>query len=181
MAKFFPQLDETTRAFIAQQHMFFVATAPAHGRVNLSPKGMDTFRVLDDRTVCYLDLTGSGNETAAHLLDNGRITLMWCGFGAAANIVRVYGKGRVLGRGTSEYAAHAGLFPAIPGARQIMLIEVREVQTSCGYAVPRYELVGERPTLAKWAAGKTEQELRDYRASRNVASIDGLPTGIADA
>jgi hypothetical protein len=180
VAKFFPRLDEALKAFIAEQHMFFVATAPADGRVNLSPKGMDTFRVIDDSTACYLDLTGSGNETAAHLRDNGRITVMWCSFGGTARIMRIFGKGRVVRRGSAEFERLAGLFPAFPGVRQIMLIQIDEAQTSCGYGVPEYALVRERQTLVKWAEQKGEEGLRDYWAEKNVTSIDGLPTGIFD-
>ncbi|MBI1180532.1 MAG: pyridoxamine 5'-phosphate oxidase family protein [Alphaproteobacteria bacterium] len=180
MADFYPILDETQQQFIARQHMFFVATAPGEGRINLSPKGMDTFRVIDEATVCYLDLTGSGNETAAHLLENGRITIMWCSFDGTARILRVYGEGRAVRPGSPEFDGLIGRFPPLPGVRQIMLIRVGSVQTSCGYGVPQYELVRERPTLVKWAKGKGEEGLRDYRASRNARSIDGLPTGQAD-
>lgn len=180
MAQFYPCLDEALRAFIAEQHLFFVATAPGEGRVNLSPKGMDTFRVIDDSTACYLDLTGSGNETAAHLRDNGRITVMWCSFGGAARVMRIFGKGHVAGLGSAEFERLIGLFPSIPGVRQIMVVDIEEAQTSCGYAVPQYELVRERPTLVKWAEKQGEEGLRDYWARKNVRSIDGLPTGIFD-
>jgi len=180
MAQFFPRLDEPLKAFIAEQQMFFVATAPGDGRVNLSPKGMDTFRVIDDTTACYLDLTGSGNETAAHLRDNGRITVMWCSFGGTARIMRIFGRGRVARPGSAEFERLIGLFPPIPGVRQIMVIEIDEAQTSCGYAVPQYELVRERPTLVKWAEKKGDDGLREYWSRKNVKSIDGLPTGIFD-
>jgi hypothetical protein len=180
MAQFFKRLDDDLKAFIAEQHLFFVATAPGEGRVNLSPKGMDTFRVIDDTTVCYLDLTGSGNETAAHLRDNGRITIMWCSFGGTARIMRIFGAGRVARPGSADFERLIGLFPAIPGVRQIMIVDVDEAQTSCGYAVPQYELVRERPTLVKWAEKQGDEGLRDYWARKNVRSIDGLPTGIFD-
>lgn len=180
MARFFPCLDDTLKAFIAEQHMFFVATAPGEGRVNLSPKGMDTFRVIDDSTACYLDLTGSGNETAAHLRDNGRITIMWCSLGGTARILRIFGKGRVARPGSADFDRLIRLFPSIPGTRQIMVIDIDEAQTSCGYAVPQYELVRERPTLVKWAEQQSDDSLRDYWTRKNVESIDGLPTGIFD-
>ncbi|MEN3950394.1 pyridoxamine 5'-phosphate oxidase family protein [Iodidimonas sp. SYSU 1G8] len=180
MAQFYPALDEALKKFIAAQDMFFVATAPGEGRVNLSPKGMDTFRVIDDSTVAYLDLTGSGNETAAHLRDNGRITIMWCSFTGTAKIVRIFGTGRSVRPGAAEFDGLLALFPDIPGTRQIMLIDVDQAQTSCGYSVPQYELVRERPTLVKWAETKTEEELRAYWARKNTRSIDGLPTGIFD-
>ncbi|MFN3232178.1 MAG: pyridoxamine 5'-phosphate oxidase family protein [Alphaproteobacteria bacterium] len=180
MAEFFDKLDEQLKAFIAEQHLFFVSTAPDEGRINLSPKGMDSFRVLDDNTVCYLDLTGSGNETAAHLNQNGRITVMWCSFTRTANILRIYGSGRVVRPGCDEFDSLIGLFPALPGVRQIMVIGVDQAQTSCGYAVPEFELKQERQTLVKWAEGRGEDGIRDYWADRNQTSIDGLPTGILD-
>ena len=180
MAQFFECLDEPLKAFIADQQMFFVATAPGDGRVNLSPKGMGTFRVIDDKTACYLDLTGSGNETAAHLRDNGRITVMWCSFGGTARIMRIFGRGRVARPGSAEFERLIGLFPPIAGVRQIMVIEIDEAQTSCGYAVPQYDLVRERPTLVKWAEKQGDDGLKDYWSRKNVKSIDGLPTGIFD-
>jgi hypothetical protein len=180
MADFFPELDDKLQAFIAEQAMFFVATAPESGRVNLSPKGMDTLRVIDSRTLCYLDLTGSGNETAAHLRQNGRITIMWCSFGSAALILRAYGTGRAARPGTTDFERLKGLFPDMPGTRQIMVIDIDEVQTSCGYAVPQYELVRERPTLLKWAERKGEDGIREYWSRKNLRSIDGLETGMAD-
>ncbi|MEN3973611.1 pyridoxamine 5'-phosphate oxidase family protein [Emcibacter sp. SYSU 3D8] len=180
MAQFYPRLDDALKAFIAEQHLFFVASAPGEGRVNLSPKGMDTFRVIDDTTACYLDLTGSGNETAAHLRDNGRITVMWCSFGGTARIMRIFGKGRVARPGSADFERLIALFPSIPGTRQIVVIDIDEAQTSCGYGVPQYDLNRERPTLVKWAEKKGEDGLRDYRARKNVRSIDGLPTGLFD-
>lgn len=180
MAQFFPRLDDTLKSFIAEQHMFFVATAPAEGRVNVSPKGMDTFRVIDDNTACYLDLTGSGNETAAHLRDNGRITIMWCSFGGTARIMRIFGTGRAARPGSADFKRLIGLFPEIPGVRQIMVIDIDEAQTSCGYAVPQYDLVRERQTLVKWAEKQGDDGLQNYWKRKNVKSIDGLPTGIFD-
>ncbi len=180
MSEFFDQLDDKLKAFIADQHLFFVSTAPDEGRINLSPKGMDSFRVLDGKTVCYLDLTGSGNETAAHLKQNGRITVMWCSFTRNANILRLYGRGRSVRPGSDEFDQLIGLFPAMAGVRQIMVIDVDQAQTSCGYAVPEYELKQERQTLVKWAEGRGEQGIKDYWVDRNQTSIDGLPTGILD-
>jgi len=180
LAEFFDRLDDKLKKFITDQHIFFVATAPREGRVNLSPKGMDSFRVLDDNTVCYLDLTGSGNETAAHLKENGRVTIMWCSFTRNAQIMRIYGRGRVVRPGHAEFDKLIGLFPAMPGVRQIMVIDVDQAQTSCGYAVPEYELKQERQTLVKWAENKGDDGIREYWAAKNVTSIDGLPTGIFD-
>ena len=177
MAKFFTELTEPLKAFIAEQQMFFVATAPGIGRVSLSPKGMDTFRVIDDRTVAYLDITGSGNETSAHLEENGRITVMFCSFGAKPMILRLYGRGEVVRLGSSAWDDWIGHFNPEPGMRQVMVIVLESLQTSCGYGVPRYDLVGERDTLRKWAVNKGDDAIADYRVEKNMTSIDGLPTG----
>ena len=176
MAKFFPRLDENIRAFIGEQKVFFTATAPEDGRINLSPKGMDTFRCIDDRTVAYLDLTGSGNETAAHLAENGRLTVMFCSFGEKPLILRLYGRGRVVRPGEGEWDSLRGHFPALPGERQIIVLEVESGQTSCGFAVPVYELKGERQMLVEWTLNKGEDGIREYRREKNRVSIDGLPT-----
>lgn len=177
MARFYPDLNDELREFIAQQQVFFTATAPSRGRINLSPKGMDTFRCLGPTTVAYLDLTGSGNETAAHLREDGRLTIMFCSFAERPLILRLYGRGRVVGRGSAEWSKIAAGFVELPGARQIIVLDIDSVQTSCGFGVPRYGFQGERPALAAWAASKGEDELRRYRAENNSRSIDGLPTG----
>lgn len=178
MAKFYTSLTEELRDFIARQHIFFIATAPRAGRGNLSPKGMDTFRVLNDNRVAYLDLTGSGNETAAHLLDDGRITLMFCSFAENPLILKLYGRGRAVGPSRPEWAELHRHFTPQPGQRQIVVVEVESLQTSCGYGVPLYEFRGERATLAQWAEKKGEAGLQDYRREKNRFSIDGLPTGL---
>ena len=178
MAQFFDRLNESLRKFIGEQPIFFVATAPHDGRINLSPKGMDTLRCLDDSRVAYLDLTGSGNETAAHLKDDGRITVMFCSFTRRASILRLYGVGRVVPAGSAEWESLIGLFPDLPGARQLVVIDIRSVQTSCGYAVPEMTFVRERQTLRKWAEGKGDAGLAEYRREKNKVSIDGLPTGL---
>ena len=176
MAKFYTHLDEGLRGFIGEQKMFFTATAPEEGRINLSPKGMDTFRCLDEgRRVAYLDLTGSGNETAAHLAENGRMTFMFCSFSAQPLILRIYGRGRVVLPGDEEWASLRPLFPVLPGERQIVLLEVESAQTSCGFAVPVYELKEERQRLVEWTLSKGEDGIRDYRREKNQVSIDGLP------
>lgn len=180
MAKFYDALDDKLTAFIADQPMFFVATAPADGHVNVSPKGADTFRVLGPNRACYLDLTGSGNETAAHLRQNGRITVMFNSFSRMAQIMRLFGTGRVAAKGTPEWEAHIGLFPEFLGARQMIFIDIETVQTSCGYAVPEMEFVRERETHIKWAEKKGEDGLRAYRAEENMTSLDGLPTGFQE-
>ena len=180
MARFYPQLNDDLCAFIAQQHVFFTATAPSRGRINLSPKGMDTFRCLGPTTVAYLDLTGSGNETGAHLREDGRLTIMFCSFAERPLILRLYGRGRVVARGGAEWSEFAAGFVELPGTRQIIILDIDSVQTSCGFGVPRYAFEGERPTLTAWAASKGEDELRRYREKNNSRSIDGLPGGQID-
>lgn len=183
MAQQFAQIEPAQRDFILRQHVFFVATAAAGSRVNLSPKGADALRVLGPNAVCYLDQTGSGNETAAHLRADGRLTLMLCAFEGPPRILRLYGRGRVLRRGTPEYAgllaeAFDGEEPL--GARQIVVLDVDLVQTSCGFGVPLYGYRGERPALARWAEAKGVEGLETYRREYNAHSIDGLPTGLLE-
>jgi hypothetical protein len=178
MATVYDAITDTDRAFIEAQHLFFVASAPlSHdGHVNLSPKGLDTLRILTPNRVAWLDLTGSGNETAAHLRENGRITLMFCAFTGPPKILRLYGRGAVVlpgAPGWDELRAHFGTYP---GVRQIMEIEVGRVQSSCGFAVPRYEYIGQRDTLIRWADAKGAEGIAAYRAANNVCSIDGLLT-----
>ena len=180
MARFYPELEEKHRAFIAAQKIFFTATGTVVGRLNLSPKGMDSLRVLSSRCVAYLDLTGSGNETAAHLAHDGRMTMMWCSFDADPLILRLYGHGRAVHKHDAEWDELHGHFPALPAERQIIVLDVESVQTSCGYAVPLYAHRGERDTLARWAEKKGVQGLVDYRREKNRVSIDGLPTGLLD-
>ena len=182
MAKQFACIEQQHRTFIERQHIFFVASATADSRVNLSPKGLGSLRVIDDRSVCYLDLTGSGSETAAHLKADGRLTIMFCAFEGAPNILRLYGKGRSLVRGTAEYAAMlAAHFDNAepPGARQIVMLDCDLVQTSCGFAVPLYDYKDDRTTLVRWAEQKGEAGVQDYRSEKNATSMDGLPTGLA--
>ncbi len=178
MAEFFDHIPENLQRFIAEQKMFFIATAAATGRISLSPKGMDTFRCLGARQAAYLDLTGSGNETAAYLKADGRATIMFCSFDQRALILRLYGHGRAVQPGDAEWDGLIGNFPAIPGTRQIMLFDINSVQTSCGYAVPEYELKQERQILVQWAQKKTPDELETYRSSKNSVSIDGFDTGL---
>ncbi len=180
MAKQFSRLDEEHRAFILRQHMFFNASAAPGAHINLSPKGLDALRVIDDKAVVYLDRTGSGNETAAHIRADGRLTLMFCAFEGAPLILRLYGRGRVLPRGGAEYTAllataFTGLEPV--GARQMIRLDIDLVQTSCGYGVPLLTYAGERPSLANWAQSKGEDGLKLYRREKNQVSIDGLATG----
>lgn len=177
MASFYDVLDDKLRAFIEKQHMFFTATALEEGRVNLSPKGMDTFRCLDNKTVAYLNLTGSGNETAAHLIANGRITIMFCSYDKNPLILRIYGTGRSVHPEDPEWDNLAAQIGLIPGARQFVVVDIDSVQTSCGYAVPRYEFVEERDTLTRWAETKGDEGIEAYWREKNTVSIDGYPTG----
>ncbi len=178
MGKAHDHITPELRAFILAQRMFFVATAPIGpgGHINLSPKGLDTFRVLDEKRVAYLDLTGSGNETSAHLEENGRITLMFCAFEGPPKIVRLYGRGRTVLPGAEGWDDLAPRFEILPGTRQIFDIRVERAQTSCGYGVPIYEYRGERDELIAWAEKKGEEGLERYKREKNVASIDGLAT-----
>jgi hypothetical protein len=183
MGKQFPQIDEGHREFIGRQRIFLAASAAPNARINIWPRGTDTFAVIDERTVAYLDRTGSGNETAAHLKADGRLTIMFCAFDGPPNILRLYGRGEVLRRGSSAYAAllnsaFDGVEPA--GARQIVRLHVDLVQTSCGYGTPLFEYRGERPSLDNWAHAKGEEGLEAYRREKNLVSIDGLPTGLLD-
>lgn len=176
-------LDERLITFLEKQSIFFVATAPTSpdGHINLSPKGLDgTFRVLDERTVAYLDLTGSGVETIAHLRENERIVLMFCAFSGPPNIVRIHGRGEVLLPDHPEFAALREGFSFRCGdpasdARSIIRIHATRISDSCGYGVPRFALRGERKNLTAWITKKGPEGLREYQAKRNRASIDGLP------
>jgi hypothetical protein len=178
VAEQFSQLEETHKQFIAQQHMYFVGTAGAEGMVNLSPKGMDSLRVLDSNTVAWLNLTGSGNESAAHVLENGRMTIMFCSFGRQPLIMRLYGLARVVHPRDQQWQDLFSLFPAMPGARQIFVLDVALVQTSCGYAVPHYEFKSDRNTLLNWAEKQNPQGIEDYWQEKNTRSLDGHDTGI---
>lgn len=168
--------------FISRQSVFFVATAPlsADAHVNLSPKGLDTFRVLSPTRVAYLDLTGSGNETAAHVSQNGRITLMFCAFSGKPNILRIFGRGSVVQPGSADWPALAKVFNDYAGVRQIIVCDVHRVQNSCGLAVPLMTFDARREGLVKWAAGKGEEGLKEYRRKKNRHSIDGIPAPLAD-
>jgi hypothetical protein len=176
MAKTFDEIDDALARFIAAQHLFFVATAPSGdgGHVNLSPKGLDSFRILDARTVAYLDLTGSGVETIAHLRDNGRITIMFCALEGPPKIARLYGRGEVVLPGDADFADLAAGFEAQPGTRSIIRVRLDRIGDSCGYGVPRFSYEGERRQLTEWAERKGEEQLADYRRANNARSIDGL-------
>lgn len=176
MAKFYTSLTSRLQSFIENQHIFFVATAPEDGRINLSPKGMDSLRVLDANRVAWLNVTGSGNETAAHILENPRITIMFCTFEGAPNILRLYGKATAVYPGDDSWNDLESLFPKLPGTRQIFDISIESAQTSCGMSIPFYEYVGEREQLNDWAKEKGEDGIKTYWEERNTISIDGKPT-----
>ena len=183
MATKFTEITDKHRDFIGRQHIFFTASAAAGSRVNLSPRSADAFRVLGPNSVAYLDRTGSGNETSAHIAAGGRLTMMFCAFDGPPLILRLYGTGRIVHRGTADYArlladAFGGAEPL--GARQIIVLDVNLVQTSCGYGVPLFDYGGERPSLDNWALSKGEAGLAEYRRQNNRYSIDGLPTGLPD-
>jgi len=183
MGRKFASMEPAHQEFIQKQHIFFVASATAESRVNLSPKDVASLRILDPQMVAYLDQTGSGNETAAHLRADGRLTLMFCALAGAPLILRLYGKGRVLTHKSPEYAemlvsAFGGVEP--PGARQIVVLNVDLVQTSCGYGVPLFDFAAERATLRRWAEAKGEEGIETYWRTKNAVSIDGLPTGMLD-
>jgi hypothetical protein len=172
------RIDGRLRDFIERQHLFFVATAPTgpDGHVNVSPKGIGgTFLVVDEHTVAYLDITASGAETIAHLRENGRITLMFTAFDGAPNVVRLHGTGRVVTLYDEDFADWAGRFAAVPGARAVVVVDVQRVSSSCGYAVPLYDYVGERDLLPPHMERKGADGRADYRRKKNRTSIDGLP------
>lgn len=181
MGKRFERIEPAHCEFILTQRIFFNASAAQVGRVNVSPRDASSLRVLDANSVCYLDVTGSGNETAAHLRLNPRLTLMFCAFAGAPMVLRLYGRGRIVVRGSDEYQALlAREFDGIetPGARQMVWLDVELVQTSCGYNVPLFDFVSERETLRRWAENKGPEGLEQYWREKNIVSIDGLPTGM---
>jgi hypothetical protein len=178
MAKVFECITEELQDFIAKQHLFFVATAPLSptGYINLSPKGLDSFRIFSPNRVGYLDLTGSGNETSAHLQENRRITFMFCAFEEPPRILRLYGYGYTIIPNSPEWDSLYSQFPQIPGTRQIIVADIERVQTSCGYGVPLYEHLSQRQTLIQWADKKGDEGLQNYQQQKNLVSIDGLST-----
>lgn len=178
MAKFYDSLSSKLMEFIERQHIFFTASATTDSRINLSPKGMDTLRVINAQTVAYLDVTGSGNETAAHLRHDGRLTLMFCSFDDAPLILRLYGRGFVVPQGSEDWEEWLSHFEPLPGTRQIVGLNIETVQTSCGYGVPEYDFRSDRPKLNQWAEKKGDDGIRQYWQDKNQVSIDGLPTGL---
>jgi hypothetical protein len=178
MAQQFTEITNRHRAFIEAQQMYFVATAARNGRVNVSPKGLDSLRVLSATRVAWLNGTGSGNETAAHLLDVPRITLMFCSFVREPLILRLYGQGRAVHRGDPEWDSLLALFPPMTGSRNIFVVDIDLVHTSCGYGVPLHEFVGQRELMDSWATKKGPEGLHAYQQEKNRVSIDGFPTGL---
>ncbi|PHN07914.1 pyridoxamine 5'-phosphate oxidase family protein [Flavilitoribacter nigricans] len=178
MGKRLDHIRQDLQEFIQKQKIFFVATAADEGRVNLSPKGTDSFRILGPNRVMWLNLTGSGNETAAHLLNNNRITVMFCAFEGKPLILRLYGTARAYHEQDEAWKEYIGLFPAMTGARQLFDIEVDLVQTSCGMAVPYMDYVEERNMLNDWADKRGREGVREYWEQKNQLSLDGQPTGI---
>jgi hypothetical protein len=178
MGKQLTKLSPRLHDLIAGQKLFFVATARGEGKINVSPKGMDTFRILTDTRVLWLNLTGSGNETAAHLKYNKRMTIMFCAFEGPPLILRLYGKARVYHPRESFWEDHIGHFPTIAGSRQLVAMDIEMVQTSCGMGVPYMDYKGERGQLDAWAAELGEQGLASYKKAKNSLSLDGHDTGI---
>jgi hypothetical protein len=177
MGKQFDLIMPELAKWLGQQRLFFVATAPLaqDGLVNCSPKGMDTFRIVGSKEVAYLDLTGSGIETAAHLRENGRIVFMFCAFSGPPKIVRLHGTGEVVPSHDARFEDLRALFPDYPGARSVIRAALHRISDSCGYAVPRFEHAGDRDTLARWADSKGPAGLASYQAENNRRSLDGLP------
>ena len=177
MGKVYEQLDDRLVAFIGRQHVFFVGTAPdsPDGHLNVSPKGLDTFRILGPNSVAYLDLTGSGIETVSHLRENGRIVILFCAFEGPPKILRLHGRGEAVEPGDPRLQDLLTLFPDLPGVRSVVVVSLERISDSCGYGVPNYRYEGERTQLPDWAQRKGPVGLVQYRAENNQASIDGIP------
>jgi len=176
MGRILDHIDDATVRWIEAQHVFFVGTAPSdRGRVNLSPKGLDSFRVIDPKQVAYLDLTGSGAETIAHVRDNGRITFMFCAFEGPPRILRLYGSGAVHQPGDKRFGELSPLFPERRGVRSIITTTIERMQDSCGYSVPTMEFTGDRTRLDAWVEKRSDADIAAYWAEKNATSIDGLP------
>lgn len=176
----FDRLSDAHVSFIEEQPMFFTGSAAREGKVNVSPKGMDSLRVIDAQTIAYVNVTGSGNETAGHILDTPRLTLMWCSFSKRPQILRTYGTARVLHPRDDAWAEWKEKLPEFMSARQIIIQTIDIVQTSCGYAVPFMSLDAERDTLRKWADDRGPDGIRTYWEERNQRTLDGAPTGILE-
>lgn len=180
MGKQYGEISERWADFIRAQRIFFVATAMEDGHINISPKGLDSLRILGPNRVAWLNLTGSGNESAAHVLSSPRMTLMFCAFSGDPVILRLYGQARAIHQKDPEWPDMFALFPSLPGSRQIFDVAIDLVQTSCGFGVPYYDFAGDRPDLKDWIQKKGEAGVRRYWLERNARSLDGIETGIAD-
>ncbi len=178
MGKKFQQMTASHQSFIKQQKLFFAATATADSRINLSPKGIDTLRIINENRVLWLNLTGSANETAAHLLEDERMTLMFCSFEGSPLILRLYGQAKSIHPWEAEWEPLISQFPPLPGTRQIIDMQVDLVHSSCGMGVPFFDYAGERDQLLNWAEKKGEQGVLDYQLEKNSLSLDNKPTGI---
>ena len=171
-------LSQHHKQFIENQKIFFVATAPIDGFINLSPKGTDSFRIIDDQTIAWLNLTGSGNETAAHVIEDPRMTIMMNAFEGNPMILRLYGQARVLHQRDEEWKHYIGLFEKVLGTRQLFVMDIEMVQTSCGFGVPVMEFKHNRSELSKWAEKKGESGIKAYHEEKNTVSLNGKPTGL---
>jgi len=180
MGKRYSEISDKLRQFIEDQKLYFVGTATADSRVNISPKGMDSLRVLDAHRVAWLNVTGSGNETAAHIQENPRMTIMFAAFEGNPMILRIYGNARVIHKNDPDWKDKSRLFRPLPGARQIFELTVDLVQTSCGMGVPLYDYLGDREQLNEWALSKGEEGIKEYWKDNNQESIDGQPTHIIE-
>jgi len=181
MGKEMAEISAEHKSFIGDQHLFFVTTAPLNeeGHINLSPKGFDCFRVLSPTRVGYLDIVGSGNETSAHLLENGRITFMFCAFDGPPKILRLYGRGKTVLPGDNEWNELSKQFTILPATRQIIVADIFKVKSSCGFGIPLYDYKEERDHAIKWVEKKGEDGLEEYKKEKNMVSMDGLPAPIA--
>ena len=180
MADKYPEISEALQTFIQQQKIFFVGSAGAEGKVNVSPKGMDTLRILNPKQVIWMNHTGSGNETAAHVRENGRMTIMFCAFEGKPLILRLYGQAKAIHPADAEWQQYIDLFEDSVGLRQMYLLDLDLVMTSCGYGVPLFDYQGDREGLLRWEASKGEQGIRQYWEEKNSLSLDGQKTGILD-
>lgn len=182
MGKFSESISSDYKEFIEKQHIFFVATAPLSrdGHVNVSPKGMDSFKVLSPNKVCYMDVVSSGNETSAHILENERITFMFCSFEGSPIIMRLYGKGYAVLPSDAEWENMTKYFSIPVSIRQIIVADIDKVQTSCGYVVPLYTYDGERDDYQQWSGKLGSEGINKYKLKHNLISLDGLPTALAN-
>jgi len=176
MGAIFPEIDDSLRQFIEAQPVFFVGTAPldSEGHVNVSPKGLDTLRILGPRAIAYLDLTGSGIETVSHLKENGRIVLMFCAFQGPPKTLRLHGRGRVVEHGQAEFADFAAQFPDLGGKRAVIIVDISRIADSCGFGVPLLNFQGQRNQLTAWASALGPEKMAAYRKGKNQESIDGM-------